>query len=95
MFMESKDLPLRGPSFLFEYMFKCCPVVLCSSYLNYLRYVKWADYPERQRALLFNHRATEEGAIISPTAANGKRAALLTSSGREKKGGYLLFHLKA
>lgn len=23
MFMESKDLPLRGPSFLLEYMFKC------------------------------------------------------------------------
>ena len=68
MFIESKDLPLRGPSSLFEYMLKCCCFsavfiqLLQVDYLNNLRYVKWAVYPEKRRALLFNRAEKEEGA---------------------------------
>lgn len=59
--MESKDLPLRGPSFLLEYMFKCRS--LCLS-VGGLSLPKVGCLPEERRALLFNSRESREGAII-------------------------------
>lgn len=65
MFMESNDLPLRGPSFLFEYMLKCSWVFICSLFFFFFfllsspagweksapRCGRWALYPGQPRHL--------------------------------------------